>query len=257
MKNPINKLRRLFVRTKTYNAAAAARTAPQASHDEDDGSNRLSGAFIVVLLLHIIAVVGVFAFARIKESRSHNAPPENPAPTAAAKIAPAKPAVAKAPAPAAAAPAVAASTPQAAPRESLKAPASGTHTTYIVKENDTLMKIAFAYNVGVPDLVSTNKLKNPADIHPGQPLVIPTAKPSPKSPAVGEVKPAQATAQKPTQTPGERKPVKTYVVQKGDTAVKIARDHGCSYEDLIKANNVKDPKKIQPGQVLKVPVKNS
>ena len=38
--------------------------------------------------------------------------------------------------------------------------------------------------------------------------------------------------------------------------MKIARDHGCSYEELLKVNNIKDPKKIQIGQALKIPVKN-
>ena len=255
MKNPLHKLRRFFVRAKTYNAAAA-RTASQASHDEDDGTNRLSGAFIVVLLLHIIAVIGVFAFARIKESRSHNAPPENPSATAAAKAAPVKPAAPKAPAPAAAASTAASNTPQAAPHESLKVPASGTHTTYVVKENDTLTKIAFAYGVGVPDLVSSNKLKNPGDIHPGQALAIPATRQPQRAAAAAETKPVQTSAQKASPTPVERKPVKTYVVRKGDTAMKIARDNGCTYEELMKLNNVKDPKKILPGQVLKLPVKN-
>ncbi len=255
MKNPIHKLRRFFVRSRTYNAAAA-RTASQTSHDEDDGTNRLSGAFIIVLLLHIIAVVGVFAFARIKESRSHSAAPDNPATTTTAKTAPVKSPAPKVPAPAAAASIVASNTPQPTPHEASKASATGTQTTYVVKENDTLTKIAFAYNVGVTDLVSSNKLKNPGDIHPGQALAIPGTKPAQKAASTTESKPAQATAQKASPTPAERKPVKTYVVRKGDTALKIARENGCSYEDLMKANNVKDPKKIQAGQVLKLPVKN-
>jgi LysM repeat protein len=247
MKNPIQKLRRLFVRTKTYNAAAA-RAASQSSHDEDDGSNRLSGAFIVVLLLHIIAVVGVFAFARIKESRIRNAPPENPAT--------AKPAIAKAPAPAAAASITGANTPHVAPRESLKASANDTQATYIVKENDTLTKIAYAYKVTVAEIVSANRLKNPGDIRPGQPLAIPSATQSQRTSPDAGTKPLQVAAQKPSPTPVERKTIKTYVVRKGDTPMKIAREHGCTYEELMKVNSVKDPKKIQPGQVLKLPVKN-
>ncbi len=249
MKNPMHKLRRFFVRTRTYKATAAQAAAPTA-HDDDEGSNRLSGAFLVVLFLHIIAVVGVFAFARIKEGRIRNMPPEKPAaPTA--KAAPVKPAATKAPvvAPAAAA-AIAATTPQPAPREVAKVSPNSSHTIHIVKEGETLTKIAFAYSTGVPDLVSTNKLKSPGDIHAGQALTIPGAKQTPKIAATPEVKPAQISAQKNTAMPA-----KIYVVRKGDTALKIAREHGCSYDELMKLNNVKDPKKIQLGQELKLPVK--
>ena len=195
MKNPMHKLRRFFVRTRTYKATAAP-AATQASHDEDDGSNRLSGAFLVVLLLHMIAVVGVFAFARIKESRIHNTPPEAPAAKTVAKSASVKPAAAKPPAPAAAATIAAANPPQVTPRESVKVPANSTP----------------------------------------------------------ENKSAQTAAQK--TAPAEHKTGKTYTVRKGDTPLKIAREHGCSYDDLMKLNSVKDPKKIQTGQVLKLPVKN-
>ena len=254
MKNPMHKLRRFFVRTRTYKATAA-QAATQTSHDEDDGSNRLSGAFLVVLLLHIIAVVGVFAFARIKESRAHNAPPQAPAAKMAAKPAPVKPAAAKPPLPAAAATIAAATPAQVSSHESIRVPANGTHTTHIVKEGETLTKIAFAYSVAVPDLISSNKLKNPADIHPGQALAIPGAKQPQRTAAATENKPAQTTAQRTTPALAERKSVKTYVVRKGDTPLQIARENGCSYEDLMKLNNVKDPKKIQQGQVLKLPVK--
>jgi LysM repeat protein len=152
----MHKLRRFFVRTRTYKATAA-QAATQTSHDEDDGSNRLSGAFLVVLFLHIIAVVGVFAFARIKENRAHNAPPENPATKTAAKPAPVKPPAAKPPVPAAAATIAAATPPQVAPHEPVRTSTPITHTTHIVKEGETLTKIAFAYSVAVPDLVSSNR----------------------------------------------------------------------------------------------------
>ena len=251
MKNPMHKLRRFFVRTRTFKASAAQAATPT-SHDDDDGSNRLSGAFLVVLFLHIIAVVGVFAFARIKESRIRNTAPEKPAqPTA--KAATAKPAAAKASAPAAAAAAAiaAATPPQAPPRETVKASANSTHNIHIVKEGETLTKIAFAYSTGVPDLVSTNRLKSPGDIHPGQALTIPGAKAAAKNSAATEIKPAQPAAQKTTPAPA-----KTYTVRKGDTPLKIAREHGCSYDELMRLNAIKDPKTIQTGKVLKLPVKN-
>ncbi len=250
MKNPMQKLRRFFVRSRTFNAAAA-RSAAHAPADDDDGGHRLSGAFIIVLVLHVIAVVGVFAFARIKENRTANTPPPKPT-QAAPKAAPAKTAGAK---PAAAA-ASAATTTYSAPQHDAPKPAAPAHNVHVVKDGETLTKIAAAYSVNVPDLVSTNKLKNQDDIHKGQSLTIPSAKAAQKSPTPADTKPAQTTAQKPAPAVTERKTAKTYTVKKGDSPMKIAREHGCSYEELMKLNSIKDPKKIQTGQVLKLPVKN-
>ena len=51
---------------------------------------------------------------------------------------------------------------------------------------------------------------------------------------------------------------KTYTVKPGDTLSKIARDHlgdGNAYMDIFNANRdqLSDPDKIKPGQVLKIP----
>lgn len=253
MKNPMHKLRRFFVRTRTYKASAA-QAAAQPSHDEDDGSNRLSGAFLIVLFLHIIAIVGMFAFARIKENRAHNTPPETAAPKTAAK-----PPVEKAAAPRPVAPAatasLAAATPAATTHESPKPAATPAHATHIVKEGDTLVRIATAYNVSVPEIVSSNRLKSPTDIRPGQALTLPGAKQLQRVPSPTESKPAPSMVKKATPTPSAGKSGKTYTVRSGDSPMKIARENGCSYEDLMKLNGIKDPKKIQTGTVLKLPVK--
>ena len=45
-------------------------------------------------------------------------------------------------------------------------------------------------------------------------------------------------------------------VRSGDTATKIAREQRCSYDELVKLNGIKDPKKIRTGQILKIPGKN-
>ncbi len=204
MKNPMQKLRRFFVRSRTFNASAARATTQVPADDEGDGT-RLSGAFIVVLVLHVIAVVGVFAFARIKENRKANSPQGNTTQATAPKTPPAKPPAAKPPAVKPTAPAAA-------------------------------------------SIIATN------------PTVTPHATPKPANTAQGTPapaeKPAQTTAQKASPTPAKKETAKIYVVKKNETAMKIARDHGCSYEDLLKMNNIKDPKKIQIGQVLKLPVKN-
>jgi LysM repeat protein len=263
-KNPFQAFRRFFVRTRKY-SATAARPAAQMEYDDDDNTTRLSGAFIIVLLLHIIAVVGVFAFARIKESRKLATPPDpsTQTKTTAAKTGAGKPAAAKQPN-AGVATAQVNAKPSVPPTDTLKSQQPGGYRTHIVKEHETLIKIAMAYTTTVPELVAANKLKNENDIKTGQPLTIPEPKQTAKAPVVAESKAPSSASQKgsPAATPKTATPVpakksaKTYVVRKGDSALKIARDQGCSYEELVKLNNIKDPKKILPGQVLKLPVKN-
>jgi LysM repeat protein len=48
---------------------------------------------------------------------------------------------------------------------------------------------------------------------------------------------------------------KTYVVAKGDNPVTIARKFKITYDDLIAANQIEDPHKLQIGQKLIIPVK--
>lgn len=247
MNKPLQKLRRFFARPKKYNATAT-RDDLSAGYDEDESSNRLSGAFVVVLLLHVVALVGVFAFAKVKESRAAQMPPE---PTKKATTT--KPS-AKLTAPAVA-PALAASTasaqenPAPAPRATAPVPAAAPETgrRHVVKIGETLGKISVAYTVPVSELVKSNNLKNDADIHTGQLLTIPegkmAAKQTAKTPEVVPAAPAKALPS-------------SFIVRKNDTIAKIARELGVNYEEMVKLNGIKDPKTIQIGQVLKVPKKN-
>ena len=52
---------------------------------------------------------------------------------------------------------------------------------------------------------------------------------------------------------GAGETVKTYVVQKGDSPAGIAKKFKVSYADLLRANNISDPKKLQIGQKLAIP----
>ncbi|HSM46095.1 MAG TPA: LysM peptidoglycan-binding domain-containing M23 family metallopeptidase [Acidimicrobiia bacterium] len=44
-----------------------------------------------------------------------------------------------------------------------------------------------------------------------------------------------------------------YTVERGDTLGQIARDHGVSLSDLVGANNISNPDRIYPGQMLVIP----
>lgn len=268
MNNPIRKLRKFFVKPKKMNATAV-RNAAASSYDEETDDTKLSGAFVVVLILHIVAVVGIVAFTKIKENRKNIDPiasaqskdkkaiatPMTVAAVGGSKSAQLAPDV----------PQIDVPDVENNPPKILPSTGSMVHT---VKQGETVTKIAFAYGTTVAELVRLNGLKNSADIAVGQSLNLPdknsippipaveprradTVKNAPPKPAISPVKTTVPTT-KPFLTSGS----KTYTIQKGDTAVKIAREHGVKYEALIKANNIKDPKKIQPGQPLKIPSKS-
>ncbi|MEJ5172422.1 MAG: LysM peptidoglycan-binding domain-containing protein [Hydrogenothermaceae bacterium] len=48
----------------------------------------------------------------------------------------------------------------------------------------------------------------------------------------------------------------SYTVQKGDTIEKIAKKFNVSQEEIIKANNIKDPKRLREGQKIEIPTKS-
>ena len=48
-------------------------------------------------------------------------------------------------------------------------------------------------------------------------------------------------------------PPATYPVQSGDNPWAIAKKHGVKLEDLLKANEIKDPQNLKIGDVLKLP----
>jgi LysM repeat protein len=52
---------------------------------------------------------------------------------------------------------------------------------------------------------------------------------------------------------GAGESAKVYVVQKGDSPAGISKKFKVSYADLLRANNISDPKKLQIGQKLAIP----
>lgn len=236
--------------------ARAAAAEPDYDLDDYEGSNepsmRFSHALFVVLILHVIAVAGVFAFNSIKARQT----------AATGEIA---------------------SSPAAAvPRDEVT---SGPRT-HTVAPGDTLTRIAARYGTTVRALEKQNAITTYSTIRVGQVLRIPegaapepasphtaqaTAKSLPAAPPAAKVssapKPAAASA---TPIPARviasvppgaapAAPVNTmpadgtYKVEKGDNPYSIARKFGVSYQKLIEINQIDDPTKVQIGQVLKLP----
>jgi LysM repeat protein len=103
-----------------------------------------------------------------------------------------------------------------------------------VKTGDTLSEIASKHNVSLASIkrVRIEDIANINQIFPGEVLLLPTA---------GQVKeqPAQSVA-------------KTYIVKPGENLSEIAIKYKTSVSRLASNNNIKNPDKIYPGQVLKI-----
>lgn len=79
----------------------------------------------------------------------------------------------------------------------------------------------------------------PSSGNAAAPITLPAVTPAPAAPAAPPV--AQPVEQK------------KYVVKAGDNPWKIAKNHGISLEELLKANEIKDSKKLAIGDVLLLP----
>lgn len=102
-------------------------------------------------------------------------------------------------------------------------------SSYTVKSGDTLSSISQRSGISIDNLAKWNNIKNKNLINVGQKLTL-------KAPASNSVS-----------------STKTYTVKAGDTLSGIAYKHGTTYQELQKLNNIKDPNKINVGQVIKLP----
>ena len=195
---------------------------------------KLSSAFLVVLVLHVVAVGGIYAFNSIK---TH-------------KIVAALETSASAPR-------------GAVENAAISQPSVGgtPATTHRVRPGETLEKIAAVYGLGAKDLEAANEMRNVGALRIGQELRIPARAAS--KPAVATKTTAVAAPRKlPDSDPKADKDTspkdgtETYMVAKGDTPAGIARKLGVKQSDLLKLNKIDDPKKLQIGQKLHVPAKS-
>jgi nucleoid-associated protein YgaU len=168
--------------------AAAQRAAKYAEEDyaSEEPNVRLSRAFVVVLLLHIVAVGGIFAFSALKDRQATGS----------------------------------------AGKPDRAEPASG--------------KVATAQPVGVRESGMTEKSGSKSEAQ----KIIDSSRQ-----AIGSGAKAQGGGA--LESSGEGG--KTYVVQKGDSPAGIAKKFKVSYAELLKTNNIEDPKKLQIGQRLLIP----
>ena len=294
----------------------------------DEPQIRMSRAFAVMLVLHLVAVGGLFAFhvfgrddreAELGATRTaHETSP--PPPTV--------PVISNGPVPS-----LAAGAPTAPRAETVTdGPAAPQEQKHVFKAGETKMLIAAKFGVTVRELEEANpasgfstgdKLVIPA--HPrvigavadnkspaNTPLALIVATPSedvghrdfalkkgpedpyapvgpaelaamtPERPAArtktvkaepettlerpgdesgeaGETAPAPKAKRATPPIPAKPKPVatgsRTHVVGKGDTVYNVARRYGLSPNEIMRANGIGDPSRLQMGQVLKIAVR--
>lgn len=121
------------------------------------------------------------------------------------------------------------------PGQQLKIPSVAVE--YVVQAGDTLAAIARRFGTTVGKLLELNNLSNPDIISIGQKLLLPPG----------------STAVQPVATTAAGSPAQTYIVQSGDTLTKIAAKFGVTAQRIQNANNLADPDRIYPGQVLVIP----
>jgi LysM repeat protein len=124
-------------------------------------------------------------------------------------------------------------------------------TTYSVSKGDTLSTIAKKNQLTKAELAAANKLKVGSILHVGQKLIIPSKQgQAPSAPL------ASSAARTPEAAPASDKApadATKHTVKAGETLGAIARKYGVKQGDIAVANNITDPKKIQPGQELVIP----
>ena len=130
----------------------------------------------------------------------------------------------------------AAAPPPATGAEAIPAAGAVPTRTHTVANGENLTVIARRYAITLNALVEANPGLSPRRLMPGVRLVVP----------------APAPSDDPT-PPAERTDVQTHRIRSGDSFWTIARAYGVSLNELIAANPEVNPRRIQPGQTIRVP----
>jgi len=226
---------------------------------------RLTRIFTVVILLHIIAVGGIFAFKMVDKASNVSAVKISTANRdfddavqAARETAAAVPA---------AAPIVEAPIVEAPARPPVPAPLrpDPSRLQHKVVPGDTLPEIARQYGVTPEALRAKNSIRSDNELYHGRYIDIPGQnEPVVASPTVAQPVEAPASAAPaapdatanvapthpaPTATGG----ASTYQVKAGDTPWAISRKFNVPFNTLMKENGISNAESLQIGQTLRIP----
>lgn len=122
--------------------------------------------------------------------------------------------------------------------------------TYKVGKGDTLYSISRKYQITVAELRAANNLSESDVLKAGQKLIIPDAD-------IGNAV-ALSSSTKNDSSNATAAEIKTqsYIVKKGDTLYRIAKDNNLTVAELLAINNLDNNEVIKVGQKLEVPQKN-
>ena len=192
------------------------------------------------------ALVGLLpAEPRPDASAEANDPePVASAPTVAEPAAPRAeaPIVAEPAAPTAAAPVVA----QVTAPEAVQSQPS----VYVLQPGDNLIHISARFDTTVQAILDNNGLTNANRIYVGQTLNIPGAA---DVPAVAEASPVAEVSDDALADTPDTTADASYTVQRGDSAIIIARRMGISEQALLDANGIRNANLVMIGQTLTIP----
>ncbi len=267
-RRPVTKgaFRTLFANVaRKKHRATTSSTAPLPEMEGDVPNLGIARALVVILVIHVVAIAGIFAHSHLFEG-------DAPQAAVAEKelLQPAKPL-----------PDAQASLPQLA---------SGEDSVHFVKVGDSYEKIALAHGVEVAALRAEN---DNIELRANRILRIPARTIVAQEPEeLIRLRNGSAVLETPVEAAIELVPVddlrsapmveteaaavlvrpdvtrrveqaagpavssvagKKYTVKDGDTFWKIARIHGTTSEAVMKANRISDPRKLRPGMRLDIP----
>lgn len=119
---------------------------------------------------------------------------------------------------------------------SASASSSAATTGYVVQKGDSLSKLAIKFNTSVKKIMELNGLKS-TNIRVGQKLKLPEA--------------SSATSSSSSKSDSDAlKGKRVHKIAKGETLGLLSKKYNISIAKLMDLNSIKDPRKIQVGQVL-------
>jgi LysM repeat protein len=152
---PRRPARRLVPRKTMHARAASSREEIEEYEGESEPSMKLSQAFIVVLVLHVVAVAGIYGFNQLKEKPARPAPVKAETAEATSATAPASQSEKKA-------------EPLAKTDSTASAKSQEAQSTYTVVAGDTLRRIATKFNTSIEALEKANNLTSTSILKVGQ-----------------------------------------------------------------------------------------
>ena len=213
---------------KVVRASARAIRGGEEEYYEAEPNMKLSHAFMVVLILHVVAVGGIYAFNHIKVNKNPDL------------IANLSGRIAKATGVASSTVAAAPAAP-AAPAPPQRQPGDADEPLPMIGSDAPVVATATSVATTKPVApLAASSAVAPAVTQTSPPKAAMASKAAPKAAPVVATTAAAAG---------------TYKVEKGDNPYKIAKKLGVTSQDLLKVNSIEDPTKLQIGQVLKVPAK--